>query len=335
MKLAQAIPIVAIALLVVAGGWLLSSPSNSPTGLFVAAPLGAESSMDTIRLGYLPIPSHAIALVALRKGFFAQEGLNVVESRLSIAAPLFLSLVKGDLDVAVGGETPGMFASFKDNRFVIVGQLTAGHDLVLVSRVLANIRSIRDLAGKRVGVSFSSVANYQLDLLLREANVDANAVTKVDLVPELMAPALTRGDVDAVFVWEPSPAKLQAGLGSQVTSLAPPTTWFVNVYASLPFSKKTETMTKVMRALRTADAFVQANPIGAQEVVAKEMGLDLATLKTLWPKYEFGLKPAQGLETMRQEAQWAIDTKRVSATTLPDFEAMSDFTAVNAVLTEK
>ncbi|MEV7967933.1 ABC transporter substrate-binding protein [Sphaerisporangium sp. NPDC088356] len=80
----------------------------------------------------------------------------------------------------------------------------AGDNEALVARDGAGISSVGDLRGKKVGTPFASTAHYSLLAALDRAKVPESALTVVDLEPQDILAAWTRGDIDAAYVWLPA-----------------------------------------------------------------------------------------------------------------------------------
>ncbi|MGC3986610.1 MAG: taurine ABC transporter substrate-binding protein [Pseudorhodoferax sp.] len=79
----------------------------------------------------------------------------------------------------------------------------------LVARNGANVNTLADLKGKRVGVPFVSTAHYQLMAALKAAGVDARQVNVNNMRPPEVAAAWERGDIDATFIWDPVLSKIK------------------------------------------------------------------------------------------------------------------------------
>ncbi len=316
LKLARAMLVVVL----VAAGVLLVAVQQ---GVFTGA---AVAQRETVRFGYVPAPANAIPIIALRKGFFEQEGLRVEETRASFAGSIFQQLANNDLEVMSAADMPAVFLALNGGEFTIIAQHErSNNDEALVSRTESNITRLEDLAGKRVGLSFTSIAQYNLYQRLKEKNVSNDAVTIVDLAPQNMAAALSRGDVDAIFTWEPVPTKIVQGLGGKVSSLTPNTTMLMQIYASKQFSQRAEAQKKFLKALLRAQEFIRENPGEAIKIVAKETALDEETLSKMWGKWKFEVTPFKDAKIMAEQARWAIETNLTPpGTKIPDFAARVD-----------
>ncbi|WP_052364929.1 ABC transporter substrate-binding protein [Halotalea alkalilenta] len=118
------------------------------------------------------------------------------------AAPLLEALRVGSLDAGSVGDAPLTFAIAAGLE---AKALSAYHSdgLSIIVPGDADIHSVGDLAGKRIGVARGSVGHLIVLDQLGKAGLSADDVSLVYLTPAEASLALSRGDVDAVGTWEP------------------------------------------------------------------------------------------------------------------------------------
>jgi taurine transport system substrate-binding protein len=85
----------------------------------------------------------------------------------------------------------------------------AGDNEALVARNGSGVTDVAGLRGKKVGTPFASTAHYSLLAALARAGVKESELTIVDLEPQDIQAAWTRGDLDAAYSWLPSLAELK------------------------------------------------------------------------------------------------------------------------------
>jgi NitT/TauT family transport system substrate-binding protein len=88
----------------------------------------------------------------------------------------------------------------------LVFDVSAGADAVLVQ---PTIRTLADLAGKRIGVEPSALGTLMLGGLLKTARLRKPDVTLVALMPEQQLQAWQSGEVDALICYEPNATLLE------------------------------------------------------------------------------------------------------------------------------
>lgn len=146
-------------------------------------------------LGQIPI------LVAVEKGFFKDEGLDV---------NVQVILSSSDRIRAV---TSGAVAFSNLGRSSVISEMARGNNSFFYFANVddspgnegcwarAGFQSFPDLRGKKVAANTS--AEVTMDGLLQNSGMSARDVQFVNLSPNEMPLALGRGDVDAACVWQP------------------------------------------------------------------------------------------------------------------------------------
>lgn len=114
---------------------------------------------------------------------------------------------------AAGNATTQMLVVLRDNPKVrLLFTLVDGLYRIVAKRS-AGITRLEDLKGKRVVVPRSTSAHYHLVAMLRSAGLQESDVTIVSAPATAMAAALTKGDADAISMWEPESQNAVAALG--------------------------------------------------------------------------------------------------------------------------
>ncbi len=161
------------------------------------------AARSQIRIGHVPNPFALPYLVALERGFFADEGLQVDDTRVSNGSVIADALARGELDVGTGGhlQTAAAVAAGSDQAFIAPLGFERAPDhlcIVLVSR-RDRARSLGELAGRTVAVSArGAISELQLRIALAGARVRTVAMPF-----SRMRDALAAGEVDAASVVEP------------------------------------------------------------------------------------------------------------------------------------
>ncbi|MFH0713528.1 MAG: ABC transporter substrate-binding protein [Candidatus Micrarchaeota archaeon] len=325
--LAQAL-LVGLILIVV--GAVLFLPGLSLTGKVTA------SNTEVVKFAYVPAQFNAIPIIAMRNGYFADEGIKIEEIRTSFVGYVFQQLATNEIDMITGAETPGVFMALKGGNYKIIAtHEISTNDETVVMMKNKNIKSIRDLAEKKVGTVLYSVVHYNLWNILEKNNVSPKAVTMIDISPQTMASALSHGDVDAIFSYEPVPNKIIAAFGDEVSSIVPPSNMEMNLYVSRQFAEKTATQKKMLRAMKRAENFIKTNPDEAIAILAKETEIDETTMKKLWSKMQFELREFNSSARMTEIARWAIDNNISASRNIPNFTALNAPAPLREVLAEQ
>ncbi|MBS0448309.1 MAG: taurine ABC transporter substrate-binding protein [Proteobacteria bacterium] len=160
----------------------------------------------------------------------------------------------------------------------------------LVARNGSGIKSVKDLAGKKVATPFVSTSHYQLMVDMRLEGVDPKSVEVMNLRPPEIAAAWGRGDIDAAFVWDPVLTKVKADGKVIVTSgdigkKGFPT--FDGIVVNAKWAADNEAfMVALVKALAKADADYREHP--------DKWGAGSANVKAVakWTKADEGGVPA-------------------------------------------
>jgi NitT/TauT family transport system substrate-binding protein len=177
-----------------------------------AMPTANAAGPDKLTVGHLPTINSGALYIALEKGYFRDQDLEVELQpfgSLTEAAPL---LATGQLAVYGGGTGLPLYNAIL-RGIPIKAVADKSHEepgypfkALVVRRDTYDsglVRSVGDVKGRRVTGLNSPGSQYQLDLMLRTAGLTLDDVEYVGLgLPEGLA-ALTNGAVEAAFTFEP------------------------------------------------------------------------------------------------------------------------------------
>jgi len=163
-----------------------------------------------VRVAYLQNDLHQLACwVALEKGFFEEEGLDVQVAGIFKAGPEEMSgFAAGSLDVGYVGEAPATTAvANKVAKAVVLAQVNKEGSAIVVRRD-SGIKNISDLVGRKIAIpGHSTVQDFLLRKVLTKHGMDERNVNIIVLKPPEMIGALRTDQIDAFIAWEPYPAQ--------------------------------------------------------------------------------------------------------------------------------
>ena len=253
-----------------------------------------------IRMAYLQSDIHHLALwVALEKGYFQEEGIEVEISGIFRAGPeLMNAFTAGALDMAYVGEAPSTFAvANKTADVAVVAQVNTEGSALVVSRASVGINTVSDLEGKTVGVpGHATVQDFLLRKALSNAGVDSSNVDIIIIKPPEMIGALRTEQIDAFIAWEPYPSKAAvAEVGRNLASSN-------DIWADHPCcvlvsdSKFMESepgkVDKVVRAHVRATNFIRDNKEEAIDIGVKYTGMDEPTVRRALQSVKYTYVPS-------------------------------------------
>ena len=147
-------------------------------------------------VGYGPL------YLAADKGFFAEEGLELVFVHEELDAARRDAFKAGMLDAEAGTIDLLVSKRASDTFIVAVGEidLSLGGDAIVATE---NIRGLPDLVGKKVAFARDDVGETFLSYLFHKAGLSLDKIVVVPKAPDKAAQAFLNAEVDAAVTWEP------------------------------------------------------------------------------------------------------------------------------------
>jgi taurine transport system substrate-binding protein len=148
--------------------------------------------------------------IAKAKKYFNDIDVEVKLSEFDSGAAVVNAIASGSVDIGLVGTTPATTAISKNLGVELIwihGIL--GKSEALAVKNSANIKSVKDLKGKKAATPFGSTGHYSLLSALELNGLKASDVTILDLQPKDIFAAWKRGDIDAAYVWDPVLTSLQ------------------------------------------------------------------------------------------------------------------------------
>jgi NitT/TauT family transport system substrate-binding protein len=193
-------------------------------------PAPAPGAPAPIRMGYLGVASDAGIFIALDKGYFKAQGIDLSLERFGVGADQMALLGAGRLDIASGAPSPTLFNAVARGLPVAVvadkGSLRRGFgfNVLVVRQALVDAGQFKtpaDLRGRVIAsASPASIVNFEIYLILRKGGLTPRDVT-IDYIDFADQPAaMTNGKIDASVMVEPfATATESRGIGKIVMPL--------------------------------------------------------------------------------------------------------------------
>ena len=154
--------------------------------------------MDVV-LDWYPNALHAFMYVAIEKGYYAEEGLQVNIRFPSNANDAISLVAAGRADVGLYYQQDVIQA--RANQSVPVKSIAAvvqGPLNIVLSLAEKNITSPSDLVGKTIGYAGTELSEALIRSIMENAGADYSDVTMIDVGFDLMS-SMTTGNVDATI----------------------------------------------------------------------------------------------------------------------------------------
>lgn len=187
--------------------------------VFAGAPAEAAGPVP-LKVGTMRSSSQTPDYYAQKHGIFAKNGLDVTLTEFTNGSNAIAAGQSGAIDIMVA--IPSIAMSARQNGFDLVAlfQTETAHKTApdtgsLQVLATSKIKSLKDLAGKKIGVaSLFSQNTVSVRVVLEKAGVDVKSVQFIEMPFPAMVNALKAGFVDAVSLIDPFTTQVEtSGVG--------------------------------------------------------------------------------------------------------------------------
>jgi NitT/TauT family transport system substrate-binding protein len=168
-------------------------------GLLMPALLSCAAPLAPLRVGSIVFPGYELMFLARELDLLDPQHVRLVELRAN--TDTLRALAAGELEAAAltVDELMSARADGVDLRAILVIDVSAGADVVLAVPGV----TLKNLAGKRIGVEEGAVGGLMLSALLKAASLTPEQVLKVPMDLDNSDDVYRSGVVDAVVTAEP------------------------------------------------------------------------------------------------------------------------------------
>lgn len=281
----------------------------------------------------LRLTSSAPLFIAMDKGFFAEEGIEIEPQWFDSAHPIAVSTASSKVDVGATGITASLYnMAANGQKLGIVadkGREQKGYSssalLVTTDNYNAGVKRLKDLKGKRIGITQKgSTFHYMLGRMLETQGMSLNDVEIVPLskLSAVMA-ALESKQIDGCILNEPNITKVQkAGYGKLVVQVGDVIPYQTSaIFYSPDFMKNKDAAVRFMRAYNKAcnyyyEAAVEKKDAKKLEevvnIVAKYVKAPAEDIKAGLPYIDKDGKLL--VSDIATQIKWYTDNKMISGT---------------------
>jgi NitT/TauT family transport system substrate-binding protein len=224
----------------------------------------APKEKTKVSMALLRLTSSAPLFIAMDKGFFAEENLEVTPQWFDAAHPIAVATASSQVDVGATGITASLFnMAASGQKLAIVadkGREQKGYSssaLIVTADNYANgVTSLEALKGKRIGITQKgSTFHYMIGRMLETKGMKLDDVQLIPLgkLSAVMA-ALESKQIDAAILNEPNISKVQrAGYGKMVVQVGDLIPYQTSaVFYSPNFVKNEDAAVRFMKAYNKA-----------------------------------------------------------------------------------
>jgi NitT/TauT family transport system substrate-binding protein len=166
----------------------------------------SASATETVRVGVSPLAADAPIAIAMAKGYFAAQGLELKLHFFHAQQPIAVAVGSGDLDIGLAAHTAALFNLGADHRAMIIAgsasQAPTFHYLALVASnkaYAAGLKSPQDFPGHSFALTqMGTGLQYSLSRIAAHYGFDEKKVTLLPLQSNPnIASALIGGRADS------------------------------------------------------------------------------------------------------------------------------------------
>ena len=248
----------------------------------------------TVMLDFFPNADHAALYSAIAHGDFKAVGLEVVpETPADPSEPLKL-LAAGRVDLAISYEPELLLARDEGLKVVSIGALVQRPLTSIIALPGKHVRSVAQLAGKRVGTAGIPYQTAELHSALEHAKVKPSSVKEANVGFNLV-PAMLSGKVDATLGGFWNYEGIQLKLAHKKPVVIPVDEAGVPTYDELVLAAREdearhdgEDLRAFLQALTRGEKEVRADPAAATDTLLKaapslDRKLQLESIKQTLP----------------------------------------------------
>ena len=249
--------------------WSCSSSENT-NGITVNKPL--------VKVGVMTWAGIGPAYVGVAKGFF--EGIEVqlrlmddTKARQAALASDDISMMITTIDQHTRETEQGL-----PGKLFLISDVSSGADGIVVRN---NIKSLKELKGKRIAYTVGTASDYMLAKALEKGGLTRDDV-KLRSVddPGLASAAFNSGQVDAAVSWEPLMSKIVSeGKGRILITSADLPGTIVGIFTAKDKVTNAPIGEKFLNGWFKAISYIKSNPDESNEIMAKGMSVSVDEIK--------------------------------------------------------
>lgn len=299
------------------------------TASFSACSLsGANSSAPVEKVSFATSKNAwcALTILAQKKGFFREEGIDVDLQYVQAAKLAMDALLGGSSQFSNVVETNMAFLGYTGNKNVeIVATHCESYDGAIVARRDAGIENPKDLEGKRLGVLQGTTSQVFADRFIEKYGLDRSKVIIVNLTPVAIQSSMLTKEIDAGSLWQPFVHNIVKQLGADALVFGDKDVYtaYMNIAILKDWAQQhPQTVARVLKAHIKAEDFAKTNKDEAIAIVAQEIGLEKDILAQMWDEYiyQVDIKPDL-LKEIYAEGAWIQKSQpQFQGKPLPSFD---------------
>lgn len=289
-----------------------SSAANSASS--VSSETSNVSKTHVVVLGEYDPQISGQQIIAKEKGYFEEEGLDVDLQLLTDPSVSTTMVASGEAQFYSISNYQAINLVDKGSEVCLLAPVVnAGNTQVVVAGANTEIKSAKDLEGKKMGYTDGAGVIVAVKNMCDDLGVDFNKIELVNLQASDMLASLQSGQIDLFAAWEPWGIKAEDS-GAKVLftgthSYLPENegdvdylNFIVAIDASKSFVEENPEAAKAyVKAMIKATDYINNNKEDASKIIAKEINLDEETCLKIMEKNVYNVAYDESFKTSGDE----------------------------------
>jgi NitT/TauT family transport system substrate-binding protein len=305
------ITVIVVILLAVLCAWYLTNSSATYAG-----------TPEAITIGNTPNENPALIYIALDKGYFSRNGLNVTIRDYPSGIAAIHALENGETDISESTEFNVAGEALNKENISMIASIDKFNTAFILCRKDSGIENVSDLKGKKIGVTRGVALEFFLGRFLDLHGMSINDVTLVGIPSSQYVESITNGSIDALvstLYIDQIQTRLGSNLISWLVQSSQPSNWAITCREDWA-ANHPEQINRLLKSLVQAEDFTSAHPAEAKAIIQKRFNYTDAYMATIWPEHHFSLSLDQSLVlAMEDEGRWMIANDLTTEKEIPDF----------------
>jgi NitT/TauT family transport system substrate-binding protein len=256
-----------------------------------------------------------LPIIADKKGFFKEEGLDVRPNYVQTGKIAMDAVVSGDLNFGVIVDVNIGFVKFQQGADIkVVSSIAEKYDDAIVARRDQGIGKPEDLQGKTLAMLTGTTSHRFADLFIDFYKLDRNKITLLNLTPPSIQASVINGQIPAGSVWQPFRYNVQQALGDKAIQFNDRRIYKCNCLLAVrgDFAQNNPAQIRsFLKALIKADQFVKEHKEESIAILAQEIAMDPKVLTAVWGEYVLGVKLDLSLvQTFADTGAWVVSSQQ-------------------------
>jgi sulfonate transport system substrate-binding protein len=280
-------------------------------GVFAATLSACHSPKEKIRIGLSREPLSGLAFIALSKGFFAREGLEVSVRGYSSGKLAMAGMFRGEVSLATVSGVASVLGIFqRDDTRILAAIGSSDNEVKIVARKDKGILRPEDLRGKRIATQEASAVHFFLSLFLGKHGLSERDVVLSFMAPPHLVDAFAIKDIDAFSMREPYISRAKKVMGENTVIFQEPGLYlktFVVLGLEGFLRSHPLAVSAFLRGLLRAERFAREHPAEAAKIIAEGIGSDVSEMTSLLKDARLTVSLDESLLfLLEDEARWAV-----------------------------